>query len=257
MNMPPNNEYPAWTPVAGLAQRNGWVAETIGQSVQGLPIVAWFPGDRPVTRVVWGAIHGEEAPTLLLLHTLLRSTPAEDSCAVVVPVANPDGVLHGTRQNVNGVDLNRNFPASTWGTEYSYTYWPTTMTRQPAFRTQRSSPGTSAGSEPETQALIALIDRVQPDTVIDIHAPLECVIAIDKAGVELAEYLAEPSGMPVVRQLENPTPGDSAQYCIERDINAITYEIEVGPFPALWKRHSESLARAIVDKPLRSAPPVI
>ena len=32
----------------------------------------------------------------------------------VIAVANPDGLQKQTRTNANGVDINRNFPASNW-----------------------------------------------------------------------------------------------------------------------------------------------
>lgn len=237
-------------PVRTLAERNGWRTEIFGESVEGVPLLSWWPTGTP-TRIVFAAVHGEEAPTLQLLHTLLRTIPAEDACAVVVPVLNPDGVLHGTRSNAHGVDLNRNFPASTWKAELSPTYWPTTQTRRTEFRTQMSSPGSGPGSEPETQALIALAERVQPNAMVDVHAPLDCVIAINDKSAALGRHLAEPAGLRVVQHLDNPTPGDSAQWAVEQGMVAVTYEIEMGPLPQLYARHSEGLARAMVEKPLQ------
>lgn len=244
--MPQNPPQPVH--VAQLAQANGWRPDTFGESASGAPLTAWWPGDAHVTRVVFAAIHGEESATMQLAHTLLRTVPAQDACAVVVPVLNPDGVLLATRQNARGVDLNRNFPGESWIPEPSPTYWPTAMTRTAAFRTQWSSPGAHPASEPEVQAICALIERVQPTAVIDIHAPLECVIAVGDISVPLAEHLARPTGMRVVRRLANPTPGDSAQWCESQGAQAVTYEIELDTLPRLWHRHAEALTSAIVDR---------
>lgn len=233
--------------VAGIARRNGWRPETFGESVEGVPLVAWWP-ESPPTRVFWAAIHGEESMTLQLAQTLLRTIPARDACAVVVPVLNPDGVLHGTRQNARGVDLNRNFAANSWTSEPSPTFWPTTMTRTTEFRTQLSSPGTMPGSEPEVQALCRLIDRVAPSIVVDLHSPLECVIAPGERAVSIAQRLAEPAGLRVVRQLATPTPGSSSDWCEEQGISAVTYETEPGALPQLWHRHAAALASAIVNR---------
>lgn len=238
--------------VAGLAERNGWRPEPFGHSAQGIPLVAWWPTRTP-TRVVWAAIHGEEVLTMQLLQHVLRVVPAADACSVVVPVLNPDGVLLATRQNAHGVDLNRNFPTATWLPDPSPTFWPTTLVRRSEHRNQLSSPGTHPGSEPETQAIMQLVQRVAPEIVLDVHAPLDCVIAVSDRAAALAPHFAEPAGLPVVRQLEGPTPGDSASWCEEQGWTALTYEIELGPLPALWHRHRDALVRCIVEQ--RDVPP--
>ena len=234
-------------PVQAVAEANGWRREEIGRSVRGVPIEAWWPTGEP-TRVVFAAIHGEEAVTLQVAHQLLRTIHADDACAVVVPVLNPDGVLAGTRQNAAGVDLNRNFPGDSWQPGPSPTYWPTTTVRRPEHRTLLSSPGRAPGSEPETQALMALVERVGPQHVIDLHTPLECIIAVQDDSLALAEHLAEPSGVPIVRELSGPTPGDAAEWCSSQGAACVTYEFELVPMPELWRRHAPSMVRVIVDQ---------
>jgi predicted deacylase len=233
--------------VTELARQNGWRPERFGESVLGIPLVAWWPTTNRPTRVVWAAIHGEEAVTMQAAHQLLRQVHAEDSCAVVVPVLNPDGVLAATRQNARGVDLNRNFPCAAWRPDPSPTFWPTTTVRTSAHRTQLSSPGSEAGSEPEVQAIIELVQRVEPIAVIDLHTPLECVIAFEQRALHWAEHLAEPAGIPVLRELASPTPGDSATWCASVGVVAVTYEFELAPIPQLWQRHAPAMARCIVD----------
>lgn len=239
------------THVAALAQHNGWRREEIGRSVEDGPIYAWWPGDVAPTRVIWAAMHGEEAVTLQAMHQLLRTIPADDACAVVVPVLNPDGVLLGTRQNANGVDLNRNFPTEAWSPEPTPTFFPTATTRRLEFRTQFSSSGSKPGSEPETRAIMALVERVQPEIVIDVHTPLERMIATTDAAVKMAEHLAEPTGLRIVRKLEEPTPGDGAQWCNASGAICVTYELEMAPFNLLWKRHVDGLTRCIVERRTR------
>lgn len=234
--------------VSKLAHTNGWRPETIGTSVNGVPILAWWPGDVAPTRVVWAAIHGEEWVTSAMAHTVLRTTPAHLACAVVVPVANPDGVLAATRQNARGVDLNRNFPSEAWVRGATPTFWPTTMTRTPAHRTQWSSTGDHPASEPEVRALCSLIERVQPDAVIDIHTPLECVIAVSDRSMLLAEHLAAPASMRIRRMLDTPTPGDSATWSEQQGAVAVTYEMEMASVPELWHRHSTALTNMVVDR---------
>jgi len=235
-------------PVGDLARRNGWRAEVFGESVHGIPLHAWWPATTRPTRVVWAAIHGEEAVTLQVAQHLLRVVHADDACAVVVPVLNPDGVLAGTRQNARGVDLNRNFPGANWSDAPSPTFWPTTVTRTSERRTMLSSPGDAPGSEPETTAIMALVERVEPEFVIDLHTPLECVLALSDDAQELAEHLAQPAALRVLRELEGPTPGDSATWCREAGATSVTYEFELTPMPQLWARHGEAMVRCIVER---------
>lgn len=240
--------------VADLARRNGWRREQIGESVNGIAIDAWWPTTTRPTRVVWAAIHGEESVTLQAAHHLLRVVHADDACAVVVPVLNPDGVLAGTRQNARGVDLNRNFPVTTWSEAPSPTFWSTSTVRTSVRRTQLSSPGTHPGSEPETKAIMSLVEGVAPELVIDLHTPLDCVIASSDRALPFAEHLAEPLGMRIVRGLDGPTPGDSASWCEAAGSTAVTYEFELAPMPAIWARHADALVRCIVERRVTSAP---
>jgi protein MpaA len=232
--------------VAALAEHNGWRPRTFGTSASGIPLVAWWPSTPRPKRLVWAAIHGEEHVTLQAAQHLLRVVHADDACAVVVPVLNPDGVLAGTRQNARGVDLNRNFPGPTWQPTPSPTFWSTSVTRTTERRTQLSSPGPAPGSEPETQAIMSLVEELEPEFVIDLHTPLECVIAMSERAVPMAEHLAAPASLRVVRELEGPTPGDSASWCESRGAIAVTYEFELEPMPRLWARHGEALVRCIV-----------
>lgn len=234
--------------VAALAEHNGWRPREFGTSASGIPLVAWWPSTSTPTRLVWAAIHGEENVTLQAAHHLLRVVHADDACAVVVPVLNPDGVLAGTRQNARGVDLNRNFPGATWQATPSPTFWSTSVTRTSERRTQLSSPGSAAGSEPETQAIMSLVQELQPQFVIDLHTPLECIIAMSDRAVPMAEHLAEPASLPIVRELEGPTPGDSASWCESQGAIAVTYEFELEPMPRLWARHGEALVRCVVER---------
>ncbi|MDD9898970.1 MAG: DUF2817 domain-containing protein [Candidatus Melainabacteria bacterium] len=60
----------------------------------------------------------------------------------IIPDLNRYGLEHSCRGNANGVDLNRNMPTSNWSEDHSHPdYYP----------------GTSPGSEVETQALLNII----------------------------------------------------------------------------------------------------
>src|SRR5690606_18007551 len=97
--------------------------DVLGESVQGRPIRLLRIGDPPpqvTDRAVLlyvGAQHGNEPAgreALLSLAEQLSTTTDPDVVSflhqygvLIVPTLNPDGILAGTRQNANGVDLNR------------------------------------------------------------------------------------------------------------------------------------------------------
>ena len=87
--------------------------DTYGRSRLGLPLEVWRPsGD--CTLLLFAGIHGEEPETTLALSRALRHLSVPSPQCAVVLAANPDGLIRGTRGNAEGVDLNRNFPASDW-----------------------------------------------------------------------------------------------------------------------------------------------
>jgi protein MpaA len=71
---------------------------------------------------------------------------------------NPDGAAADTRQNADGVDLNRNFP---------YRWQPI---GDPTY-----DPGPSPESEPETRAAIRFIRRLRPAVTIWYHQHMDLV----------------------------------------------------------------------------------
>jgi protein MpaA len=220
-----------------------------GRSGDGVALRVFLPsGDRPVTGMVTAALHGEEALTALLVRRLLERVPGDETAWAVVPVVNPDGLLAGTRQNAVGVDLNRNFPAATWRPDHSFTYPPgiDPARRRPVNRTNRSSPGSHAGSEPETRALMDLIERLRPALVVDLHSPLELLLVRGGVRAPVVELLSGSANLPVVNEIPG-CPGAFDDWLEERAIPAVVYEIEQAGLPAVCVRHLpglEALLRA-------------
>ncbi len=222
---------------------DGWRATEYGRSRQGVALRVFMPaGGGPVAGLLTAAQHGEEAVTALLARRLLEQVPASATAWAVVPVVNPDGLLAGTRQNDAGVDLNRNFPAPTWLPGESFTYPPgiASALRVPEHRTNRSSPGTHAGSEPETQALIELIERLRPPLVVDLHSPLELLLVRGEAPRAIVEMLGRSANLPVIDEIEG-CPGAFDDWLDESAIPAIVYEIEQGGLPEICARHVPGL----------------
>mgnify|MGYP002780260168 FL=1 len=196
-----------------------WAPTTYGHSVLGIPLEVWRPSAR-CELLLFAAIHGEEPETTWALSRALRQLAAPPEHAAVVLAANPDGLIRGTRGNAHGVDLNRNFPASNWQPGEVLSRATVDAPRDVVLRT-----GTAPGSEPETQALLALIDELRPSLVIALHAPLACID--DPADSALGRRLAERTGMPLVPDVGYATPGSFGSWCAEHGLPVITYELPV------------------------------
>jgi protein MpaA len=204
--------------------------EEIGRSVLGRPILARrFAGDRPCV-LLKGAIHGDEPLGASLLVRL--AAEIVDAHAWILPVANPDGYLVDRKHNERGVDLNRNFPSANWSAEHKPGYFP----------------GDAAASEPETQALIALIDRIRPAAIVSIHSPFRTV-NYDGPARELAERMAARNGYGASADIGYPTPGSFGScYGIDRAVPVITLEIPRITVEEAWIQNRDALLEAL--KPL-------
>jgi len=83
----------------------------LGASVQGRTITVIERGDPNGPKVlVVGCVHGNEPAGIRVAAWLQRARPPAGIDLWILPDLNPDGVHAGTRGNVHGVDLNRNFP---------------------------------------------------------------------------------------------------------------------------------------------------
>ena len=150
----------------------GWKVH--GTSVKGRPLIYFTCGDQNKnTTLMLSSVHGDEITPVyfgLRLVSWLKGEPdlCRDYHVIVAPLVNPDGYLEKkeTRVNENGVDLNRNFPTKDFA-EMADKLWKTKFKSDP-----RRNPGSTGGSEPETQFQQWLIDEFHPQKILTVHSPL-------------------------------------------------------------------------------------
>jgi predicted deacylase len=230
----------------------GWRVEGYGRSVRGAELRVHLPA-RPRHLLVAG-MHGEEPETVQLARGVLERVDADAASCAIVLCANPDGITDGTRQNARGVDLNRNFPATTWraGTTPSYPAGIDPAQRVSANRTNISSTGATPLSEPESTALAALIERLGPTLVLDLHAPLELVLTTPLVPEAVARELADAAGMEVTDDIGSPVPGALRDWLGDNGVPCVTYELEHAGLPALYARHLPGLVAFVTRTPAAS-----
>lgn len=140
-------------------------SSVIGYSVYGRPIISYTFGSGASTILFTGGMHGSEPSGTSTMHAwvyYLQSygyqIPA-DKKIVIVPNTNPDAIAVGSRNNANNVNIDRNFPSANWRPDIDT-----------AIGLLPTGGGTSAGSEPETKALIALTRQLRPRLEVSFHA---------------------------------------------------------------------------------------
>jgi protein MpaA len=200
----------------------------IGRSVRGRPLIAVEIGDpaSPRKTVVVGVIHGNEPAGLAVVHLLEQMRPVRGIDLWIVENMNPDGYAAHTRQNADGVDLNRNFP---W-------HW-----RPLGLRGSQQYAGPRPLSEPESRAAYAFLLKVEPRIVIWYHQPLDTV---DESGgrVALEEQYADLTGLPF-RRLTRYT-GSSTSWADHRLARTTSFVVELPPgqlSAAAARRHASAV----------------
>lgn len=212
----------------------------IGQTALGRMIVALrfeppsYARPRPPAVLV-GAIRGDEPLGAYCLSRLcaelVERPPGRETW--IVPALNLDGLAGGSQNNAHDVDLDSNFAAASWG-----------ASPRPGYH-----PGPAPESEPETQALAALVERVRPERCVAVCSPYR-VVRWDGAGRALAEGMAALNGYALEDGAERARPGSFAvKYGQERGLEMVTLDIPFVEEEEAWRENRAALRHA-VDLPV-------
>jgi len=210
--------------------------DELGRSTEGRTIRGRRFGGTGPALLVFGGIHGDEPATVEALIELahrLAGGPLPAPPLWLLPALNPDGLARGSKNSARDVDLNRNFPATSFVTAHAPGYFP----------------GLAPLSEPETRVLADLVARESFAAVVAVHAPFACV-NYDGPAAAWAEAVAEACGWPARADLGYPTPGSLGSWLgIDRGLPVLTLELPPGPLAGF-----RAAAAAALDASIRAAP---
>jgi protein MpaA len=197
-----------------IGEGDDGTAISLGKSVRGREISVLRLGDPNAKRkiLVIGEIHGDERAGTAIAQQLARGPAPKDADVWIVPSLNPDGAASRTRQNANGVDLNRNFP------------WRWRHDGQP-FDQQYSGP--RALSEPEAQIAHKLILKLRPEITLWFHQPLG-LVDLSGGDARIERRFARYTGLPARRLTRYHGSASSWQNRRLKETTAFVAELPAG-----------------------------
>ena len=211
----------------------------LGKSVKGVDIKGFAFGDERAFNktLIVGGIHGVEPQSKeiceLYIDEIKDKSFFDDCYLIIIPCLNPDGMDLNTRGNANGVDLNRNFPSTTWK-------------NVPVSGNNFYHPGAEPASEPETKIIVNLLNKYNFKKIIAVHTnhtiqfPNPPMINYDgEQSRELAEKVSNTTGLLAHEDVGYPTPG-SMGFWLGKDLKKVSVTIELDDAKKtdkLYKKH--------------------
>jgi predicted deacylase len=206
----------------------------VGRSKLGAPIHLASIGQGTRSVLFIGSIHGDEPQGTDLIYRMMRDTNRYKGLLsrnrfLAIPNANPDGYARRIRTNLNGVDLNRNFP----------TRWRKTARG-------RFFSGPKPLSEPESQVLARVVDEERPQLIVAFHAHMACNNYDGAGAAPIARAMARSNGYRLLPFIGYETPGSLGQFASNgRGIPIVTLEVGFETPDQLWRKVRESLLVAL------------
>ncbi len=203
----------------------------IGYSVSGRPLEVYTFGNGEKEKMIVAGINGGyESNTIVLADELIQyifDNPQiipSDVTLYILRNMNPDGDARSKgidgRVNDRGVDLNRNFPAN----------WAKTWEREKCWNLAPTTGGTTAGSEPETQAVMYFLQSRKIQALISYHSAALVVfpggVPWEEKSIQLAKALAKATGYPYPPiDIGCVYTGTLADYAVSLGITAVDMEL--------------------------------
>jgi len=205
---------PTSTPAATSTPGGPAGATEIGRSVEGRPITLvrrGTPGGAPV--LIIGVIHGNEDAGTTIVDDLTTLAVPDGIDLFIVASMNPDGQAADRRTNANLVDLNRNFPEG-WA-----------PLGEPG---DGQYAGTGPASEPETQAIVRLVEEIRPAMLIWYHQDLNRIAPAKGRAGRVRRRYADLTGLPVVSITGGTYTGTAAGWARAAVPDGVAFIVELG-----------------------------
>lgn len=186
--------------------------------------------------LIIGGLHGDEPAATIsaikLAQHIKKNPLSITNRVVIIPCINPDGLIRKRRTNGRRVDINRNFPADNWSTEYKKKF---------------NHPGELPASEPETIIIANAIEKYKPYLIIQMHQPFNAIYPEKNTSAQLAKKMSEVSGFPVSDDIGYHTPGSLGSYgsALDYKVQGITYEMGSIDYEPDYDKVTRSLIEAI------------
>lgn len=183
----------------------------------------------PTSLLAVGCIHGNECAGTAVAR-LAAAAPLERGHAWLIENLNPDGFAARTRDNAQGVDLNRNFP---WR-------W------RPLPRSGGQYSGPSPLSAPEARLAYSFIRRIRPRISVWFHQPLGVVDRSDGSLGAIRRF-ARLARMPLRRLPRYPGSATGWQDAKLAGTNAFVVELRAGGLASTVARRLAHALRVLAE----------
>ncbi|MFA6436263.1 MAG: M14 family zinc carboxypeptidase [Candidatus Gracilibacteria bacterium] len=232
---------------------------TIGNSVQGQPILCFQIGNGPRKFLYTAGIHGNEIGTVKLMHHFINWAHKNHALLsnftlFIIPCINPDGYHLARRHpdyfkgglmgrfNANQVDLNRNFDTPDFKQKSEWSFGKDYAEKVDVYC------GEYGGSEPEVKALTEFIKNKKIQTLFMFHNAGRDVMGNSLPQAQkLAKQYAEKTGFQFIKEghwKKLQQTGTAAEWC---DLNHVAY-IEIEGYlrwGSDWKKQKEAIKASL------------
>lgn len=207
------------------------------------PIESSILGSGPARIAILASLHGDEMQSVSLVEELartLRQHPEylQNATVLLVKSPNPDGYHSRSPYNINGVDLNRNFPSPNWK----------------ELRNTRA--GAKAASEAETRVVVRLLSDFRPRLLVHLKDSRNAGVVNYEGKIRTsAEQIADLIAAQVVQGLGEKTSGSVENYAFTRQAcPSLTLLLaREASDEAAWAKNREALL-AILKQPQSARP---